>query len=237
MSESESESKWKIEQQELKTSLILDVPDGLECRLEFIIGMDISLTKDTDHGVCTAVLLSYPKMQLLDTVTQPITITEPYIAGYLAFREVNHYEKVFRSLQSKHPTKVNKFKCVIITDGNGILHPFGFGLACHLGILIDMPTFGCGKNLHQYEELTYTKKEIKERMSQENLNQISITDKANNIHGYAVRGTNDNPVYVSQGHMISQKDMLDIVRHTLLMRVPEPIRLADIMSRQHIRPA
>ncbi len=31
---------------------------------------------------------------------------------------------------------------LIMIDGNGVLHPRGFGLACQLGVLADVPTLG-----------------------------------------------------------------------------------------------
>ena len=41
----------------------------------------------------------------------------------------------------------------MILDGNGILHQNKCGLACHLGVLLDLPTLGCGKTLFYIDGL------------------------------------------------------------------------------------
>jgi len=212
--------------------LKLDSDTNLTNNLKYIIGIDISLRKDTNDGVCTAVLLSYPQTIHMDTISTNITIIEPYIAGYLAFREVEFYVNIYHELKKKHPY-LNK-NHVIMTDGNGILHPKGFGLASHLGVLLDIPTIGCGKNLHQYDGLKYNRKEIRTIMDSKNLNELEIEAKDGTIHGIAIR-TNIKPIYISQGHMISLEDSINITKSVLIKREPEPTRLADRLSREYLR--
>ncbi|KAL2544488.1 endonuclease V family protein [Forsythia ovata] len=46
---------------------------------------------------------------------------------------------------------------ILMVDGNGLLHPRGFGLACHLGVLANVPTVGIGKNLHHVDGLNQSR--------------------------------------------------------------------------------
>ena len=80
-----------------------------------------------------------------------VTIKEEYIPGFLAFREVEFLADLINEL--KH-TNLKLVPQVIFVDGNGILHPRGFGLASHLGVLVDIPTIGIGKNLLFVDGLT-----------------------------------------------------------------------------------
>lgn len=41
-----------------------------------------------------------------------------------------------------------------MVDGNGILHPNACGLASHLGVLLNVPTIGCGKKVFYIDGLT-----------------------------------------------------------------------------------
>jgi len=83
---------------------------------------------------------------------------EPYIPGFLAFKEVNHLVNLINDLKKNAPEYMPK---VILVDGNGILHVKGFGLACHLGVLVVIPTIGCSKNVFNIDEINRIKvKEI-----------------------------------------------------------------------------
>lgn len=46
---------------------------------------------------------------------------------------------------------------LLLVDGNGILHSNQCGLACHLGVLLGVPTLGVGKTLFFIDGLTKNK--------------------------------------------------------------------------------
>ena len=50
-----------------------------------------------------------------------------------------------------------KWPQLLIVDGNGILHPHGCGLACHLGVLLGLPSLGVGKTLFFVDGLSKDK--------------------------------------------------------------------------------
>ena len=75
---------------------------------------------------------------------------QPYIPGFLAFREVPVLWRLFDQLRQKQP---QLWPELLLVDGNGILHQNQCGLACHLGVLIDVPTVGIGKTLFYIDGL------------------------------------------------------------------------------------
>lgn len=73
---------------------------------------------------------------------QMVKLTQPYIPGFLAFREVPHLLVLLQKLRKNRPDLVPG---VIFMDGNGVLHPRGCGVACHFGVVADIPTLGVAK--------------------------------------------------------------------------------------------
>ena len=70
-----------------------------------------------------------------------VKLTQPYVPGYLAFREVDH---LLDALARQREVKPSVTPQVVFVDGNGVLHPQGFGLASHLGVLGDTVTVWLG---------------------------------------------------------------------------------------------
>ena len=52
---------------------------------------------------------------------------------------------MYQRLMENQPEMIPQ---VVLIDGNGVLHPRGFGLASHFGVLANTCTIGVAKNLH-----------------------------------------------------------------------------------------
>jgi deoxyinosine 3'endonuclease (endonuclease V) len=66
---------------------------------------------------------------------------------------------------------------------------------------------------------------------------VPVIGQSGRVWGAAVRATKTtgNPVYVSVGHRVSLSTALELVKATSLYRVPEPVRQADLLSRDMLR--
>jgi deoxyribonuclease V len=110
---------------------------------------------------------------------------------------------------------------VILCDGQGIAHPRGFGIACHLGLVVEKPTIGCAKSrlLGHFSEVGEGKG--------------SYTDlwHEKQVIGAVVRTRSGvKPMFISPGHKVTLEVSLRIVFGCCKKyRVPEPIRLAHAL--------
>jgi len=180
----------------------------------FVAGLDISAPNSTGLARAAAVVLSYPELEIAEVKIAEDKLTLPYIPGLLSFREAPLVLAICQKL-STNPD-------LILIDGQGIAHPRRFGLASHLGLLLDTPAIGCAKSrlCGRHEPPTVEAGAYAE-----------VVDNGE-IIGVALRTKDDvNPVYVSIGHKI---DLPAAIRWVLACcrgyRLPEPCRLAHLAA-------
>lgn len=243
------ESLWETEQDELKKSLVVedDWADDDEAEKRFIGGVDISFTaSDPDAACATLVIIDTESSNavIYEDSLHPIKVNVPYKAGFLAFREVP-YLKILISRMMKRVEEGSVARpFAVMVDGNGILHPRGFGTACHLGVVCGVRTIGVGKSLHHTDGVT--KDRIKHIMAAQppeiaqgncNFRYWKFAGDSGAELGAAVLPTAacKNPIFISIGHKVSLDSALAIASTCSDCRVPEPVRQADKRSRETLR--
>jgi len=181
--------------------------------IETVAGVDVSFDKYAPTLYAAVVVMRLNDRQILETATAVTTSTFPYIPGLLSFREAPAVLQAVKRLR--------RAPDCLLCDGQGIAHPRRFGLACHLGLLLDLPSIGCAKSLlvGKYREPARKRRSFR-----------ALLDKGEQV-GIILR-TKDGvaPVYVSPGHRMSFPRARKIVLDTHGgYRVPEPTRQAHLL--------
>ncbi|KAM9046002.1 endonuclease V isoform 7-T7 [Megaptera novaeangliae] len=127
---------------------------------------------------------------------------------------------------------------VLFVDGNGVLHHRGFGVACHLGVLTDLPCIGVAKKLLQVDGLENNalhKEKI--RLLKAGGDSFPLMGGSGTVLGMALKSHDHStkPLYVSVGHKMSLEAAVRLTHGCCKFRIPEPVRQADIRSRDYIR--
>ena len=185
-----------------------------DSQIRYIAGFDVAYPffDDWKKSVGAGIVYDMKTKKIVEQQTYEERIMFPYIPTYLSFREYPFIEKLYQQLDLKPD--------VLLTDGNGILHPIKCGLACFTGISLHMPTIGVAKS------------QLCGKM--QNGNYIQLDDE---IVGYAFKARNQvkKPVYISPGHMISLKTSIHIIQKISKYKQPEPLRQAHILSTETLR--
>lgn len=138
-------------------------------------------------------------------------VTFPYIPGLLSFREAPAAIEVIQKIKSRVD--------VFLMDGQGLAHPRKFGIACHIGVLIDRPTLGCAKSRLVGEPA----RELPAKKGQ----WVDLLFKNEPVGALLRTRDNVKPLYISAGHRITLSESIDIVlRACDRYRLPEPARMA-----------
>lgn len=179
--------------------------------VNFIAGADVAYDKNSDQLVAAIVILNIRTLKVIDQSICTDVARFPYISGLFSFRELPPLKIAYENLKTKPD--------IIVVDGQGFAHPRRFGLACHLGVELDIPTIGCAKSklIGEYKEVDSERGSVSE-----------IIDN-NEVIGKVVRTqSNIKPVFISIGHKISLETAVNMVlRISPNYRLPETTRQAD----------
>lgn len=107
--------------------------------IRLVAGADLSYDKGSDTVFAGFVVLQLPSLEVVEKAGVETTARFPYIPGLLSFRESPPLLEAWEKLKVRPDA--------LIYDGHGYAHPRRFGIACHLGILLDLPTVGCAKSV------------------------------------------------------------------------------------------
>ncbi len=177
-------------------------------QIRTVAGVDIGIRKGV--GRAAAVLLDFPSLELLHYVVITAELRFPYVPGLLSFRECPPALAALRAL----PQRPDMLLC----DGQGLAHPRRFGIACHLGVLLDIPSIGAAKSrlIGTHEEPPC------ERGSQ-----APLYDGEEQIGTVVRTRTNVRPIYVSVGHRVCLETAVELTLQCApRYRIPEPTRQA-----------
>lgn len=229
-------ARWWIRQRLLRRLLVeRDLVDAAE--ITRVAGVDISFVKESETDACAAlVVCELPSLRVVYERFERVVLREPYVPGYLAFREVDFLLALLDELRRTQPELLPH---AILVDGNGVLHPNGFGLACHLGVLADLPTIGVGKTVHHVDGISrdVVRAESEARCAARG-DAVDLVGASGRVWGAALRTTDVQPfkpILVSVGHGFSLPTAVDLVRRCSTSRIPEPVRQADLRSREWLR--
>jgi deoxyribonuclease V len=188
-----------------------------------VAGIDVSCPGGTGRALAGVVVMSLPGMEVIERRSASLPLTFPYVPGFLSFREG---EAVTEALG-----KVRSPVDVFLFDGQGVCHPRRFGLASHIGVILDRPAVGCAKSLLMG----------KHREPAAARGSGCRILKGKEVLGCALRTRHSvRPVYVSVGHLVDLPAALKIVLACGRgFRIPEPLREAHRwvteMGREHRR--
>jgi deoxyribonuclease V len=171
---------------------------SVQSRILHVAGVDVAYAKELSFTA--AVLLDYETLKLTEVQLLKSLVKVPYRPGFLGFREAAPMVETVKRFGEKPD--------VILVDGHGIVHPRRFGLACHVGVMLDLPTVGIAKSLFYGEA-----------------HGSQIRDKTGQKIG-AIINVGRKRLYVSIGHKVSLNTAIPLVKHCIISNAPEPIRLA-----------
>jgi deoxyribonuclease V len=199
------------------------IQETLRCRViredalgavHYVAGVDVGFEDSGRTTRAAVAVLEYPGLAWHDQAISRSPTHFPYIPGYLSFREL---PAILQALG-----RLTVTPDLLLCDGQGLAHPRRFGLACHLGVLTDIPSIGVAKS-----RLIGTHDDPPREKGQ----WLPLMDKGETIGAVVCTRNNVSPVYVSLGHRISLPTAIDyVLACTTRFRLPETTRWAHRLA-------
>lgn len=183
-------------------------------KIRTVAGVDVGFEKNGTVTRAAVVVLDYPDLTWREEAVARRATRFPYVPGYLSFRGAPAALAALQKLQTRPD--------LLLCDGQGLAHPRRFGLACHLGLLADIPSIGVAKS-----RLIGTHGVVPRNKGEWAL----LEDKGEVIGAVLCTRTGVKPVYVSIGHRISLASAIDYALCcTTRYRLPETTRSAHRLA-------
>ncbi|MCK4526587.1 endonuclease V [candidate division WOR-3 bacterium] len=192
--------------------VIKDIPDF---NPEFVAACDVSY-REVAYVSC--VIWNILDREIVEEITGKKDIPAEYIPCRFALRELPLIAEVLLEVSPD-------IDCLIV-NGHGIAHPDRAGLACFAGVLFDVPTVGCAKNILVGE---YTQPSLKKGEYSD------IIYKGKKVGEVICTRDGTTPIFVSPGHKIGFESSRRIILNlSINSKYPEPLRLADINTKKSL---
>ncbi len=200
------------EVQRLLRAQVEQTPPLRPADVRLALGTDVSYLRMESVALAAALCYSVPDLAVTESRTSETALSFPYVPGLLSFRELPALIPALRALECAPD--------VILVDGQGVAHPYGIGLASHLGLMVDLPTIGCAKSVlvGEYDE-----------PGAERGDWTPLVYQGQRVGAALRTRPGVKPLFVSVGHRIDLESAIEI---TLALcrgyRLPEPQRLAHL---------
>ncbi len=222
--------KWDVSKEEaleiqrmlvkrLKLSPDFDVDE-----IRLVAGIDVSFLGE--QSLAAIVVTSFPELDIVEQEVATVKINFPYIPGLLAFREAPSIIECAKRIKSEPD--------ILLVDGQGIAHPRRFGIACHIGLLLDKPSIGCAKSWLLGEKQGYPPlPPIPNEQGG-----VAYLSDGKDVVAIALRSAEGKPpIFISPGHRIDLETALKIIKGTIKdgQRLPAPLLFAHNLATERKR--
>jgi deoxyribonuclease V len=188
----------------------VDRTDRPATATRYAAGVDIGFERNGTITRAAVAVLDLADLALVDFALAHVPTRFPYVPGLLSFRETPAALEALRRL-SVAPD-------VVLYDGHGIAHPRRFGVASHVGLLLDLPSIGVAKT-----RLVGAHDGVPESRGA----WTALVDAGETIGAVLRTRPGVAPVYVSIGHRVCLASAIaTVMRCTTRFRLPETTRWA-----------